>query len=162
MLEQAFLPGCLDACCGGRMMWYDKHDERALFCDRRIERHTLCDGRVFEVRPDTVADFRHLPFNDGVFSLVLFDPPHLLHCGPKSWLGKKYGRLNRNMWQADLTAGWTECWRVLRPLGTLIFKWNETQISVRKILSCFPVKPLFGHATTKNLRTHWMCFLKQE
>lgn len=160
MMEQAILPGCLDVCCGGRMMWFDKHDPRAVFCDRRIEQHTLCDGRAFEVRPDTVVDFRHLPFAEASFALVLFDPPHLLRCGPKSWQGKKYGKLNRDTWREDLTAGWAECWRVLRPLGTLVFKWSETQIPVREVLACFPVRPLFGHTTTANLRTHWMCFLK--
>jgi len=161
MLEQAYLPGCLDACCGGRMMWFDKHDPRALFVDKRVEQYHLCDGRFFEVRPDTVADFRHLPFADAAFALVLFDPPHLLRCGPQSWQAKKYGKLDRSHWRDDLAAGWAECWRVLRPLGTLIFKWSETQIPLGEVLTCFPVKPLFGHTTTANLRTHWMCFLKQ-
>lgn len=162
MLEQAFLPGCLDACCGGRMMWFNKTDTRAMFCDNRKENHILCDGRAFEVRPDTVADFRHLPFADSTFSLVVFDPPHLTRCSPRSWLMKKYGKLYRGTWHKDLSEGFDECWRVLRPWGTLIFKWSESQVPVREVLSCFRIKPLFGHTTTKHSRTHWMCFLKGE
>ena len=158
--EQAVSFGRLDACCGGRMMWFNKRDPRAVFCDRRRERHTLCDGRAFEVSPDTVADFRKLPFADAVFALVVFDPPHLDRCGPRSWQAKKYGKLDHRTWREDLAAGFAECWRVLRPLGTLVFKWSESQIPVREVLGCFPVRPLFGHTTTATLRTHWMCFLK--
>ena len=33
----ASLPPVLDACCGGRMMWFDREDTRALFVDRRCE-----------------------------------------------------------------------------------------------------------------------------
>lgn len=49
---------------------------------------------------------------------------------------------------------------MLKPGGTLIFKWSETQISVQKVLTCFPQRPVFGHTTTANLKTHWMAFYK--
>ena len=29
----------LDVCCGPKGMWSDKHDERALYLDKRRERH---------------------------------------------------------------------------------------------------------------------------
>jgi SAM-dependent methyltransferase len=45
-------------------------------------------------------------------------------------MGKKYGRLNKETWRDDLRAGFAEAFRVLRPHGVLIFKWNETQIPV--------------------------------
>lgn len=35
----------LDMCCGSRMFWFDKQDERAVFSDIRAEQHELCDGR---------------------------------------------------------------------------------------------------------------------
>ena len=35
----------LDACCGSRMFWLDKNDDRAHFNDIRKESHILCDGR---------------------------------------------------------------------------------------------------------------------
>ena len=30
-------PPVLDACCGSRMFWFDKQDDRALFVDKRRE-----------------------------------------------------------------------------------------------------------------------------
>ena len=34
-------PPVLDACCGSRMFWFDRTDRRAVFVDRRRERHPL-------------------------------------------------------------------------------------------------------------------------
>ena len=68
----------LDACCGGRMFYFDKDDPRVLFQDIRNEQMTLCDGRSFEVKPDIMGDFTSMQFADGHFSLVVFDPPHLM------------------------------------------------------------------------------------
>ena len=75
----------LDMCCGSRMFWFDRADSRALFCDIRSESHILCDGRSLEVKPDIVADFRELPFDDEQFSLVVFDTPHLERAGVNGW-----------------------------------------------------------------------------
>ena len=69
----------LDACCGGRMFYFDKHDSRVLFQDIRDVETTLCDGRHFEVKPDIQADFTNMPYPDGSFSMVVFDPPHLVY-----------------------------------------------------------------------------------
>lgn len=63
------LPPVFDPCCGGRMCYFDKHDSRVLFSDIRREAHTLCDGRVFTVSPDVIADFRKLPYPDAIFLL---------------------------------------------------------------------------------------------
>lgn len=116
----------LDMCCGSRMFWLNKKDKRAVFTDIRCEHHTLCDGRKLHIMPDVIADFRALPFADSSFAQVIFDPPHLMRVGKKSWMGKKYGALNRETWQDDIRQGFSEAFRVLRPQGTLIFKWNET------------------------------------
>lgn len=37
----------LDACCGGKMFYFDKSDGRVLFQDIRKIKTTLCDGRTF-------------------------------------------------------------------------------------------------------------------
>ena len=155
------VPPVLDACCGSRMMWFDKTDQRALFCDVREEAHTLCDGRELRIDPDMHADFRAMPHADASFSVVLFDPPHLLHAGDKSWLALKYGKLGQD-WREDLRQWFTECFRVLKPHGTLIFKWCEDQIKVSEVLALTDQKPLFGHKSGKRMGTHWICFLKQE
>ncbi|MBW5896084.1 class I SAM-dependent methyltransferase [Pectobacterium brasiliense] len=149
-------------CSGSRMFWFDKSDSRAVFSDIRRERHVLCDGRSLEINPDVIADFRALPFDDAQFSLVVFDPPHLLRAGESSWLRKKYGALDSATWRDDLRAGFSEAFRVLRPLGTLIFKWNETQIPVRDVLALTNQRPTFGHLSGKRSNTHWICFLKGE
>nr|DAF59972.1 MAG TPA: hypothetical protein [Siphoviridae sp. ctGz830] len=47
--------------------------------------------------------------------------------------------------------------RVLKPNGTLIFKWNEEQIKLKEILKIIEHKPLFGN---KRAKTHWLVFMK--
>lgn len=150
----------LDACCGSRMFWFDKNNPNVVYQDIRSEEHTLCDGRKLEVKPDVIADFRDMPYPDGSFKLVVFDPPHLAKAGENSWLAKKYGVLGEN-WKEDLTQGFRECFRVLEPSGVLIFKWNEDQIKVRDVLKLTGVQPLFGHTTGRHGKTHWLTFIKQ-
>lgn len=149
----------LDMCCGSRMFWFNRADPRAVFVDIRAESHTLCDGRKLEIAPDLIADFRQLPFADDTFQIVVFDPPHLTHCGPEGWQGKKYGILSKS-WKDDLTKGFAEAFRVLRPGGVLIFKWNEVHIPTRDIIKLSPVPPIFGHPSGKRANTNWVCFQK--
>ncbi len=61
----------LDACCGGKMFYFDKSDERVLFQDIRSFETTLCDGRPFSVHPDVQADFTDMPYPDNSFSMVV-------------------------------------------------------------------------------------------
>lgn len=121
----------------------------------------LCDGRHFSVRPDIVADFTALPFPDGSFRLVVFDPPHLVRAGEASYTAIKYGRLDPD-WRTTLRAGFRECMRVLRPGGTLIFKWSEYQIPVKDVLEVIGDVPLFGHRSGRASKTHWMVFMREE
>ena len=148
----------LDACCGSKMFWFDKENQEVTFMDNRELDTTLSDGRKLTVTPDILADFRDMPFEDNSFYLVVFDPPHLKIGGDKSWLVQKYGRLNKN-WPEDLKQGFNECMRVLKPNGTLIFKWNEEQIKLSEVLKCFSQQPLFGN---KRAKTHWLVFMKLE
>lgn len=155
------VPPVLDPASGSRMFYFDKADQRVLFGDIRSEQHVLCDGRALDVNPDALMDFRDLPFDDNTFSVVIFDPPHLVRAGPQSWQAAKYGRLDRDTWRDDLRAGFAECFRVLRPEGVLIFKWNETQITVSQILALTDQKPLVGHRVGKQMKTHWITFIKE-
>lgn len=140
-------------------MWFNKNNPEAIFGDLRSESHVLCDGRSLNIAPDTQINFTNLPFADNSFKLVVFDPPHLKHAGPKSWLRAKYGVLN-NTWQEDLTEGFKECFRVLDEHGVLIFKWAEDQIKIKDVLKLTPVEPLFGHPTGRKGITHWYTFIK--
>lgn len=149
----------LDPCCGNRMMWFDKAQPDTVFGDIRTEKRPLRDGRTLNVAPDVLMDFTAIPFPDRTFSLVVFDPPHLTRAGFNSWLRAKYGVLGKH-WEEDLRAGFAECFRVLKSDGVLIFKWNETQVPVRKVLSLAGHKPLFGHRSGKKANTHWITFMK--
>ena len=149
----------LDACCGSRMFWFDKQNENTTFMDIREYHEKLASGHVIDVAPDVVADFRDMPFDDCQYDLIVFDPPHLIYAGENSWMFKKYGKLDLSHWPEDLKKGFDECMRVLKPTGTLIFKWNDTQLSVSEILNVVGYSPLFGQ---KRQKTHWLVFNKQE
>lgn len=157
----------LDPCCGSRMMWLDRRNPDVVYGDRRSEVLTVTDRshgnasgtRTLRIEPDTLIDFRAMPYADETFSLVAFDPPHLVRAGPRSWLAAKYGKLGAD-WRDDLRAGFAECLRVLRPDGVLVFKWNETQVAIGDVLPLAPVPPLFGHLSGRKGLTHWLVFMK--
>lgn len=150
----------LDVCCGGKMFYFDKNDSRVLFQDIREIETELCDGRHFEVKPDVIGDFTDMKFEDNSFSMVVFDPPHLT-TNSSGWQKIKYGALCKD-WRDLLSQGFAECFRVLKPGGFLIFKWNETDIKVGEILKLTHEKPIFGHISGKRANTHWICFMKEE
>ena len=160
-----YAPFILDACCGSRMFWFDKSNPNCLFIDKRSETLEAKDSsqksglRTIEVKPDLIADFTEIPFEDEKFAMVVFDPPHLKTLGQNSWMAKKYGRLP-NDWEFMIAKGFDECMRVLKPQGTLIFKWNEHEIKSRQVLDLIPYKPLFGHTSGKQAKTIWMAFMK--
>lgn len=167
MDTNSLLPPILDVCCGGKMFYFDKQDSRVLFQDIREFETTLCDGREFSIKPDVVGDFTNMAFPDNTFSMVVFDPPHLRWWGkdpdktPTGYQQIKYGTL-REDWRDTLSKGFAECFRVLRPGGFLIFKWNEHDIKVSTILKLTEHKPIFGHKSGKQAKTHWICFIKEE
>lgn len=84
-----------------------------------------------------------------VLTWLYSSPPHLVKAGDNSWLAKKYGKLS-SAWPQDIKQGFDECMRVLKPNGTLIFKWNEEQIKLKEILNCINYKPHFWEQTLKN------------
>lgn len=140
-------------------MWFDKNHPDAIYTDIRTYNDTLCDGRQLVIDPDILADFRELPFDDETFYLVVLDPPHLHQIGKNTWLAAKYGSLLPT-WETDIRGGVEEAMRVLKPNGVLIFKWNEIQIPLAKVLSVIPYQPLFGHTSGKHGKTIWLTFMK--
>lgn len=141
------------------MFWFDRNHPNVVFADIRSEEIKLCDGRSINVNPDIIADFRDLPFPDNSFKMVVFDPPHLNKLGQNTWMAQKYGVLLPT-WEEDIKQGFSEAMRVLEPFGTLIFKWNEAQITTSKILNVIGVEPLLGHPTGRHGRTIWLSFMK--
>lgn len=151
----------LDVCCSVKGMWFNKQDERALFMDKRKETHIdtyPCGTKTNIIDPDIVGDFTDMPFEDESFYHIVFDPPHIVS-NSESQITKKYGKLEGD-WREMLRQGFKECFRVLKPNGTLIFKWSEVQFPVKEILELTDYKPLYGHRSGKKMNTHWICFIK--
>lgn len=145
----------LDMTAGSRMFWWNKSDPRATYVDKRDGVYVLPDintkdGRVIDVRPDIQLDWTKepLPFPDNSFHMVVFDPPHLLHAGKDSWLARKYGTLD-DLWPNQIRRGFSEAMRVLKPYGTLVFKWNDDQIKLSDVLHEITYRPLFGDKRSK-------------
>lgn len=147
----------IDVCCGSRMFWFNRTNPDVIFMDNRELETNLCDGRKLIVKPDVIGDFRNIQYPDNTFNLVVFDPPHLKQAGDKSWLAQKYGKLNKESWPEDLIKGFSECLRILRPNGILVFKWNEQQIKINDVVKLCPIAPLFGN---RHGKTHWLVFIK--
>ena len=155
-------PPALDVCCGSRMFWFDKQDPRALFVDIRRETwitDTRPGASPTVVNPDVLADFSNLPFPDNSFPLVIFDPPHLVRNGKQSRMSRKYGDLKGD-WREMIRKGFAECFRVLKPEGTLVFKWNELDVSVAEVMALTPERPLVGNRKPAASKTHWLVYLK--
>jgi len=155
----------LDVCCGPKGMWFDKNDERALYLDRRCEDYIIesnaayPNGGVISVSPDIVGDFTDIKQPDNSFWHVVFDPPHIPQAKPTGDIHKRYGHLSGE-WKEMLRKGFKECFRVLKPNGTLIFKWNECRVPVKEILELTDHNPLYGHKSGVKMQTHWIAFIK--
>lgn len=156
----------LDVCCGGRMFWFNKNHPNTLYVDhRKVDPMTVGKGRnarQFSCQPDHVMDFRNLDLPANQFQLVVFDPPHFVRAGDNSYMAQKYGKLDPQNWQNDIRLGFANCFRVLKPGGILIFKWNEYHIRLSEILKLTPYEPLFGHPSGKTQKTHWVTFMKSD
>ena len=156
-----FMKKILDVCCSGREFWFNRKNDSVIYCDNRKGKYPYSDGRIIDVDPDVICDFTNLPFESNLFSLVVFDPPHLKSISKTSNMSKKYGSLQDD-WREVLSGGFKECFRVLKQDGILVFKWNEYEIPLKEVLSLSPVEALFGHRSGKHAKTHWICFMKTE
>lgn len=155
----------LDVTCGTRGMWFQKNEPHTIYCDKRSEQWDGEFGRKkrttrhLDINPDIICDFTQLPFEDGTFSLVVFDPPHIENLGQDAWMRKAYGSLDQG-WQQMIHDGFSECMRVLKPGGVLIFKWSDISVSTREIIDVIGKEPLFGHRSGRKMNTHWMTYMK--
>ena len=148
----------LDMTCGGRMMWFDKSQPDTVYMDRRIIREGSKWQPGWSCIPDIRSDFTALPFKDATFDLIVFDPPHA-EIPDGSIIALHYGRLFGDS-LTMVADGLAEGWRVLRPGGSLVFKWAETSYTLGEVLELFKVQPAFGHTTAKSGGTKWVTFHK--
>jgi SAM-dependent methyltransferase len=170
----------LDATAGFRRIWFNKNQPNVLYLDKDNDEELKArykksmsfinrkGNRIWHRQNATVkGDFKKLDYPDNSFDLVVFDPPHTVSSNPKYWFELAWGALTPETWQNDLRKAAKELFRVLRPHGTLIFKWNNCEIPYREILELFPEQPLFGHVASrrrgkkgKATNTYYFCFMK--
>ncbi len=156
-------PEILDACCGGRQWWWEKNHPLAVYMDKRVAPPGSKWHRPnWSCEPDVLDDFRAMSFADGTFQLVLFDPPHIVREEPSlaSQFVMQYGCLPRATEQEDLRLGFSECWRVLAPGGTLVFKWAG---SLERVEPHFPAVPIVGTRQLpkgQGMGARWIIFYK--
>ena len=150
----------LDACCGGRHFHFDKNNPLILYMDKRkVEPGAIPQQPNWECNPDIIGDYRNTDFKDNQFKLIVWDIPHKLK-PDKGLITMKYGSLGET-WREDTTQGFNELWRILDNHGVLVFKYADLDISVKEMLSLFPIDPLFGTKTKKGVNnTYWFCFMK--
>jgi ubiquinone/menaquinone biosynthesis C-methylase UbiE len=134
------------------MFYFNKDTPEVLFCDCRKGTYELSDNRIFEVSPDVQCDVTALPFADNNFYHVVFDPPQLRSLTEKSDMFVHYTRITSD-WQIFILDGFAECWRVLKPGGTLVFKWNEHDISFKRVIAAIGREPIYGNKNLKG-KTH--------
>lgn len=150
----------LDACCGGKHFWFDKHHKHTVYMDKRkVPKGTIIQQPNWECDPDILGDYRETNFPDDTFKLIVWDIPHKLKSST-GFITTKYGFLGED-WEEDTKKGFNELWRILDNYGVLIFKYADLSISVKDMLALFPIDPLFGTKTKKGVNnTYWFCFMK--
>jgi hypothetical protein len=152
----------LDACCGGRQIWFQKEQENTIFLDiREVEKGIIKLQPNFCIKPNIIGDYRDLPFPDKSFKLVVWDIPHIMGKKINGIIQTKYGYLDKDNYEEDLKKGFDEIWRILDDYGVLEFKYADINLPIKEILSIFPQQPLFGTITKKGVNnTFWVCFMK--
>jgi len=158
----------LDATSDLREMWFQKTDPGTIYMDRfkgiRQTRGLGWEAEFKEVKVDVLADNRFIPFRDNTFDLAIYDPPHRItrvrfsDFKEGGIYEKKYGTLEPDFWDVDMSRAARECFRVLKPGGFLIFKWSEHDRSLQACLPLFEHLPLFGSWTQS--KTWFLVFRK--
>jgi SAM-dependent methyltransferase len=150
------------------MWWWNKEHPLAIYMDKhRVPRGSsemlvTNEGKRhaspgWACEPDVVGDFRAMPFADETFQMVTFDPPHNVRTEALGVNGLMYGALHPDTEQEDLRRGFAECWRVLAPGGTLVFKWAG---KIERVKPHFPATPIVGTRVPRGLQTWWLVFYK--
>ena len=84
---------------------------------------------------DVRGDFWQMPFPDGTFDLVCFDPPYAYRGTSRHAMDDQYGLATDYMSPPErdhmISSGITECARVTRPGGVLIVKCQDQVVSGR-------------------------------
>jgi hypothetical protein len=144
----------LDMSAGFRHIWADKNHPLVTFLDRRAE-----------VKPTIVCDTRAIPLGDGLFDLVVFDPPHENTGSGK--LSRTYGKADRADILSTVYRSSREAWRVTKPNALMAFKWNDCAWPLEKVLPMLQGwEPLFAHGLRlpgrHRTQTYWALLLRRD
>lgn len=138
----------LDLTAGNRAIWYNKNHPLAIYLDKRKK-----------VKPDVVANSTKLPRKIGKnFKLIVYDPPHM-NCGPNSNMSRVYGYHKTKNILRDIKLTGKEAHRVSGSGALMALKWNNHDISLKRVFELLPNwEPLFGHLTKDGPRsqTYWV------
>ena len=153
----------LDMSAGNRAIWIEKEWPDAVFVDCR-----------YSVHPNVVCDSRQLPFPNGIFDLVVFDPPHE-NFGKNGKCSKLYGWHTTEEIKDIVKCSSREAWRVTKPNSLMLLKWNDHGQRLGKILEIVgaPWLALLGHKVSakqwtnadgslRGSSTFWVALLRQE
>ena len=107
-------------------------DKRKGECGDYGKIHIYHDA-IWEIKPLILADLKFLPFKNGIFSAIIFDPPYL-DASLSSFMAKKYGTWNQKETIEHLRAANEEFKRVLKPSGMLILKIFAKNFALYQVL----------------------------
>lgn len=122
----------LDMSAGPRAIWWEKNHPNTVYLDigfNRIDEH----GTTIK-NPDIVADTRAMPFRNGTFDLIVYDPPHCKF-NRNSQMGLRYGNYYKTVdeLRSAIRGSVMEANRVAKESCVMAFKWNNHDISFSKI-----------------------------
>jgi hypothetical protein len=147
----------LDCTAGNRMLWANKNPPNTVFTDR---------NREIQIQPDVRCDYRFLPFRDGVFSVIIFDPPH----AARGRISREYEHQNPAAWSYY---GWDCTDRELREgirgasreftrlTKRVCLKWSDVDHGEQWILGMMrewrPIhKRIIKYSRVERIASYWM------
>lgn len=143
----------LDLSAGRRAIWFNKNHPLATYLDKRAE-----------VNPTIVCDTRSIPEEAGSgYDLIVWDPPHM-NCGPNSNMSKVYGYHTTAEILDTIEKTAAEADRVSNSNALMAFKWNNHDITLKRVFDLMPQwEPLFGHLTKDGpgSQTYWTMLRKK-
>jgi len=144
----------LDCSAGHRAIWFNRLHPEAVYVDIREE-----------TSPSVVADTKALPFREGVFEMVVWDPPHVVN-GPESRMAEYYGAQRAEDIRRMIKGTAVELYRVTTENAVLALKWNDHDVRLERILKLMEGwSPLFGHRVASRMKhrssTYWVMLKKR-
>lgn len=139
----------LDPCCGPKT-WLRGNKGRYVTSDI-----------LRSANPDVISDMKYLPYADGTFDAIRFDPPHLIRNDRKSWNPSylKYGHWkNRREWEIALYKVNEEFHRVTKKGATLLVKiidGKDKRTTKRMDLYCWFTKWDMAKLYETGARVKW-------